>query len=199
MTASTHTGKGHLFILSAPSGTGKSTLCKRILSRFPDMRYSVSYTTRPPREGETEGSDYHFISREKFERRIDEGRWAEWAEVHGNYYGTSADLLEADLAAGRDILLDIDVNGARQIREKFPESVAVFILPPSMEALRHRLEKRSSEPAEVIAGRLAAAEKEIACSSEYTHVIVNDELETAAAELIELIKSYRDWGNPSHP
>ncbi len=194
MAATAHTEKGCLFILSAPSGTGKSTLCKRILSRFPDMRYSVSYTTRPPRAGETEGADYHFISREEFERRIREGRWAEWAEVHGNYYGTSADLLEADLAAGRDILLDIDVNGARQIREKFPESVAVFIMPPSMEALAHRLEKRSSEPPEMIADRLNAAEKEIACSSEYTHVIVNDELETAAAELIELIESCRDSG-----
>ncbi|MBS3731696.1 MAG: guanylate kinase [Desulfobacterales bacterium] len=198
MAATAHTEKGCLFILSAPSGTGKSTLCKRILSRFPDMRYSVSYTTRPPRTGETEGADYHFISREEFERRIREGRWAEWAEVHGNYYGTSADLLEADLTAGHDILLDIDVNGARQIREKFPESVAVFIMPPSMEVLRHRLEKRSSDPPEVIAGRLKAAEEEIACSSEYTHVIINDELETAAAELIELIESYRDAGKRLH-
>lgn len=183
---------GRLFILSAPSGTGKTTLCRRILSAFPDMRYSVSFTTRPPRNGETEGKDYHFISRLEFERMIRENRWAEWAKVHGNYYGTSADLLEEDLSKGRDVLLDIDVNGARQIIRRFPESMPIFIMPPSMDALRQRLKKRGSDPPEVIENRLRAAEKEIACSNEYRHVIVNDDLEETVEKLTALIKSYRN-------
>ncbi|MCF8112070.1 MAG: guanylate kinase [Desulfobacteraceae bacterium] len=183
--------KGLLFILSAPSGTGKSSLCRRILSRFPDICYSVSYTTRPPRNGEIEGRDYYFISREKFEEMISKGQWAEWAKVHGNYYGTSAYLLRRDLSAGNDVLLDIDVNGARQIRKRFTESVPVFIMPPSAEELRHRLEKRSSDPPEVIENRLKAAEEEMACRNEYPHIIVNDDLEKAADKLAALIKDYR--------
>lgn len=183
---------GRLFILSAPSGAGKTTLCRRILSAFPDIRYSVSFTTRPPRNGETEGKDYHFISRQEFERMIRENRWAEWAKVHGNYYGTSADLLEEDLSKGRDVLLDIDVNGARQIIRRFPESMPIFIMPPSMDALRQRLKKRGSDPPEVIENRLRTAEKEIACSNEYRHVIVNDDLEETVEKLTALIKSYRN-------
>lgn len=183
---------GRLFILSAPSGTGKTTLCRRILSAFPDICYSVSFTTRPPRNGETEGKDYHFISRQEFERMIRENRWAEWAKVHGNYYGTSADLLEEDLSKGRDVLLDIDVNGARQIIRRFPESMAIFIMPPSMDALRQRLKKRGSDPPEVIENRLRAAEKEIACSNEYRHVIVNDNLEETVEKLTALIENYRN-------
>ncbi|MFP4000039.1 MAG: guanylate kinase [Desulfobacterales bacterium] len=183
---------GRLFILSAPSGTGKTTLCRRILSAFPDMSYSISFTTRPPRNGEAEGKDYHFISRQQFERMIRENRLAEWAKVHGNYYGTSAELLEEDLGRGRDVLLDIDVNGARQIIRRFPESMPIFIMPPSMEALGQRLKKRGSDPPEVIENRLRAAEKEIACSNEYRHVIVNDDLEETVEKLTALIKSYRD-------
>ncbi|MFP4452153.1 MAG: guanylate kinase [Desulfobacterales bacterium] len=183
---------GRLFILSAPSGTGKTTLCRRILSAFPDMSYSISFTTRPPRNGEAEGKDYHFISRQQFERMIRENRLAEWAKVHGNYYGTSAELLEEDLGRGRDVLLDIDVNGARQIIRHFPESMPIFIMPPSMEALGQRLKKRGSDPPEVIENRLRAAEKEIACSNEYRHVIVNDDLEETVEKLTALIKSYRD-------
>ncbi|MFP4159808.1 MAG: guanylate kinase [Desulfobacterales bacterium] len=186
-----HAQKGRLFILSAPSGTGKTTLCRRILSAFPDMSYSVSYTTREPRDGEKEGREYHFISAEKFEQMIREGRWAEWAVVHGNYYGTSADLLERDLAAGHDVLLDIDVNGAGQIIKRFPESVTIFIMPPSIEALRHRLEKRSSEPPGVIEKRLRAAKEEMAHRHDYRHLIVNDSLEEAAQKLEDLIRQYR--------
>ncbi|MFO7932322.1 MAG: guanylate kinase [Thermodesulfobacteriota bacterium] len=187
----THAKKGRLFILSAPSGTGKTTLCRRILSAFPDMSYSVSYTTREPREGEKDGREYHFISAEKFEQMIREDRWAEWAVVHGNYYGTSADLLERELAEGRDVLLDIDVNGAAQIIKRFPQSVTIFIMPPSMEALRQRLEKRSSEPPAVIEKRLRAAEEEIAHRHDYKHLIVNDSLEEAAQKLEALIREYR--------
>ncbi|MBS3809486.1 MAG: guanylate kinase [Desulfobacterales bacterium] len=183
--------KGLLFILSAPSGTGKSTLCRLILSRFSDLCYSVSFTTRQPRDGEIEGKDYYFIAREKFEEMISKGEWAEWAKVHGNYYGTSAKLLRRELEAGNDVLLDIDVNGARQIRKHFDESVPVFLMPPSADELRKRLEKRSSDPPEVIEKRLKAAEEEMACRDEYPHIIVNDDLEKAADKLAALIKNYR--------
>ncbi|MCF8024081.1 MAG: guanylate kinase [Desulfobacteraceae bacterium] len=187
----TSSKKGCLFILSAPSGTGKSTLCRRILSRFPQLHYSVSFTTRPPRTGEKKGKDYHFISKDEFEQMIREDRWAEWAEVHGHYYGTSAELLENKLAAGCDVLLDIDVNGARQIVKQFSESVPIFIMPPSMETLRQRLENRSSDPPEVIEKRLKAAEQEIACRHEYRHVIVNDDLDETVENLAALIEKYR--------
>ncbi|MFW6081027.1 MAG: guanylate kinase [Desulfosalsimonas sp.] len=192
----TRVQKGRLFILSAPSGTGKTTLCRRILSAFPDMRYSVSFTTREPRTGEKDGREYHFIPSEKFEQMIRENRWAEWAVVHGNYYGTSADLLEGELASGHDVLLDIDVNGASQITKRFPDSVTVFIMPPSMEDLKNRLEKRSSEPPEVIEKRLRAAELEMAHRHDYNHLIVNDNLDEAARELESLIKEYRRSGGP---
>lgn len=186
-----HAQKGRLFILSAPSGTGKTTLCRRILSAFPDISYSVSYTTREPRDGEKDGREYHFISAEQFEQMIREDRWAEWAIVHGNYYGTSADLLERELAAGHDVLLDIDVNGAGQIIKRFPQSVTIFIMPPCLEALRQRLEKRSSEPPAVIEKRLRAAEEEMAHRHDYKHLIVNDSLEDAAQKLEALIRQYR--------
>lgn len=183
---------GRLFILSAPSGTGKTTLCRRILSAFPDMRYSVSYTTRPPRNGETEGEDYHFISREKFEQMIRENKWAEWAKVHENYYGTSAVLLEKELSEGHDVLLDIDVHGARQIIKRFAESVPVFIMPPTMDELYRRLKKRGSDRPESIEKRLRAARQEMACRNEYRHVIVNDDLEETVEKLAALIKEYRN-------
>lgn len=183
-------GRGRLFVISAPSGTGKTTLCRRMLRRFADLRYSVSYTSRPPRDGEIQGKDYHFVSRQTFERMIREGRFAEWAEVHGNYYGTSAGELERNLAAGRDILLDIDVKGARQILRRFPRSVTIFIMPPSMEALRRRLLQRNSDDPESVERRLQVAAEEMAARHAYRHVIVNDDLEQATAELTELIGGY---------
>ena len=129
----------NVFILSAPSGAGKTTLRRAVLDRFADIHYSVSFTTRPQRVGEVGGRDYHFISTAEFEEGIRSGRWAECARVHENYYGTSAEVLEQTLAAGRDILLDIDVQGARQILRRFPRSVTIFILPPSLEILEARL------------------------------------------------------------
>ena len=133
--------RGHLFILSAPSWTGKSTLCRALLAHFPDLQYSVSHTTRTPRKGECEGRDYRFISLPEFEQMIGQGKWAEWATVHGNYYGTSADDIEKHLSAGRDVLLDIDVQGAAQILKRYPDSVPIFIMPPSMAELKERIEK----------------------------------------------------------
>jgi len=180
----------HLFIISAPSGGGKTTLCREVRKHFPDMLYSVSYTTRKPRKGEQDGIDYHFIDKNEFKTRIDDGKWAEWALVYGNYYGTSADFLDEGLIAGQDILLDLDVQGARQLLERYAECVAIFIRPPSLEALQRRLEARGSDSAETNAVRLRNAEKEIAHQDLYHHVIVNDQLPIATAELISTIENY---------
>jgi guanylate kinase len=181
----------HLFIIAAPSGGGKSTLCREVLKRFPDMRYSVSYTTRKRRRGEKDGADYHFIDKRDFENGIKTGKWAEWAVVHGHYYGTSADFLADGFADGRDILLDLDVQGTRQILARYPNSVAIFILPPSLEVLRDRLEARGTDSPENIAIRLKNAEKEIAQKDFFHHIIVNEQLSKAVQELISVIVKYR--------
>jgi len=183
--------RGHLFIISAPSGAGKTTLSRAILKRFTDMLYSVSYTTRSSRKGEQNGVDYHFISKEAFKRDIEMGRWSEWAEVHGNYYGTSAEFIEKGLSSGRDILLDIDVQGTIQILKRHPDSVTIFVLPPSMNTLRQRLEMRGTESKTVLRRRLENAKKEMAHKDLYRHVIVNDQLSSAVEELISIIEGYR--------
>jgi len=182
---------GCLFVISAPSGAGKSTLCKMLLERFPDIRFSVSHTTRKPRSGETDGKDYYFITKDEFVKGTESGRWAEWAEVHGNFYGTSAEFLDKSLNAGNDILLDIDVQGTLQILRQYPDSITIFILPPSIEILRDRLKSRSTDTPEVIAGRLSNAEKEMAQKDRYRHIVVNDRLSETAGELISIIERYR--------
>ena len=184
----------HLFIIAAPSGGGKSTLCREVLKRFPDMRYSVSYTTRKRRRGEQDGVDYHFINKRDFKGGIKAGKWAEWAVVHGNYYGTSVDFLADGLAAGRDILLDLDVQGTRQILAHYPNSVAIFILPPSLKVLHDRLKARGTDSAESIAMRLKNAEKEIAQQDLFHHIIINERLSEAVQELISIIHKYRTHG-----
>jgi guanylate kinase len=186
--------KAFIFIVSAPSGAGKTTLCQAALAAFADMRYSVSFTTRPPRPGEENGRDYVFVTALEFEAGIRSVRWAEWARVHGNYYGTSADVLAQALSSGCDILLDIDVQGARQICARFPESVTIFIMPPSLEVLRQRLVSRGTDRPEVIALRIENAGREMAQRDVYRHVVVNDDLETAITELIHIIDSYRNGG-----
>lgn len=185
----------HLFIIAAPSGGGKTTLCREVRKRFSDILYSVSYTTRKLRDGEQEGVDYHFIDKDDFENGIAAGKWAEWALVHGNYYGTSADFLDKGLSDGRDILLDIDVQGTGQILEQYANSVAIFILPPSLEALQQRLIARGTDSAESIAVRLRNAEKEMNQQDLYHHIIVNDQLSKAVAELISIIENYRTTDN----
>jgi guanylate kinase len=185
------TARGHLFVVSAPSGGGKSTLCAEALSRCPDLRYSVSTTTRPPRPGETDGEAYFFVGRAAFEEKIKEGHWVEWAKVHDHYYGTSAPFLEAEIAAGRDVLLDVDVQGARQIVEKYPDCVTIFIMPPSLERLRQRLESRQSDSRAVIERRLVTAEKEMAQRHFYRHIIVNDDLQEAVDRFLSVIDHYR--------
>ena len=182
---------GCLLILSAPSGAGKTTLCQALCRHFPDMLYSVSHTTRLPRPGEIQGIDYHFIAKDEFIHLIKSGEWAEWAEVHGNYYGTSANFLKRGLEAGKDILLDIDVQGMLKILKRYPSSVTVFIRPPSLEALRERLESRGGDKPDIIKIRMINAKKEMAEAHRYRHVIVNDDLETATLELILLIDTYR--------
>jgi len=183
--------KGHLFIVSAPSGTGKTTLCNRVRKHFSDLYYSVSTTTRPARPGEQDGRDYHFVSVQEFERGIAEGRWAEWARVHGNLYGTSAQWIAEVLAKGGDILLDIDVQGARQILKRFPEAVTIFILPPDMAELERRLRLRGTDDDATVALRIVNAREEMAQQGLYRHVLVNDDLEKAAQAFINLLKRYR--------
>ena len=183
--------KSRLFILSAPSGAGKTTLCQAILQHFPDILYSVSHTTRPPRNGETPGIDYHFISQDEFLEMIASDKWAEWAEVHGNYYGTSADFLNHGLEAGKDILLDIDVKGMQKIVKLHPAGITIFIQPPSLDALRIRLESRGADSPNIIETRMTNAIQEMTEAHLYRHIVVNDNLTTATEELIRLIDTYR--------
>jgi guanylate kinase len=181
---------GRLFIVSAPSGAGKSTLCQAVRDRFPDLVYSISFTTRAPRAGEKDGLDYFFISKAEFEKRIRQEDMAEWAEVHGHYYGTSASFLKQQLSAGQRVLLDIDVKGTKQIIQLFPDSVTIFIMPPSLEELRERLEKRGADSPEAIQKRLAAAAAEIAQRDLYQHIIVNDRLNDAVEAFSDIISKY---------
>ena len=182
---------GHLFIVSAPSGAGKSTLCNAVRRHLSDLAYSVSYTTRPPRTGEREGADYYFISEADFMRGISEGRWAEWAKVHGNYYGSSAQWIERTLSSGRDILMDIDLQGARQMMHRFPLAVTIFIMPPSLEELEKRLRGRGTDSRQTIDLRLHNAKEEIAQRGICRHVVLNDDIDKATRVLIELIEGYR--------
>ncbi len=182
------TKKGRLFVVSAPSGTGKTTLCRLLIEEFSGMSYSVSLTTRKPREGEVHGKDYHFVTVAEFERMIENDELVEWANVHGNYYGTSLTFIRESLDRGRDILLDIDVQGAASIRKAYPEAVTIFIMPPSMEVLRQRLEKRGTDCPEVIETRIRNAVEEIGHKDQYTHVIVNDRLDIAKQQLFELVR-----------
>jgi len=191
MTSSGTKKLGVLFIISAPSGAGKSTLCRAVLNRFSDLVYSVSYTTRSMRGGEQNGVDYHFISKDEFEKGITHGRWAEWAEVHDHYYGTCADFLSRELNAGRDILLDIDIQGAGRILQRYPDGVTIFIMPPSLETLKSRLQSRGTDSPEVIAVRLKNARAEIAQKDVYRHIVTNDRLTDAVAELIAIFEKYR--------
>lgn len=175
--------KGLVFTVCAPSGTGKTTLLKRLLADSPGLRFSVSCTTRAPRAGERDGADYHFLDRETFLRRRDEGFFAEWAEVHGNLYGTPRQAVLDHLEAGSDVLFDIDVQGAAQLRQSLGQGCYVFILPPSLASLEARLRGRASDAAEVVARRLQNAPGEIARAAEFDCWVVNDDLETACREL----------------
>jgi guanylate kinase len=179
--------EGLIMIISAPSGAGKTTLCRELRNRFPAMRESISYTTRPPRPGEVDGEDYCFVSREEFQVMVAADAFAEWAEVHGNLYGTALKMLEEARKNGIDLLLDIDCQGARTLKQKFEGGVYVFILPPSMEELRRRLENRSSDAREVIERRIKRASDEIREARWYDYIIINDRIEDALEELSAIV------------
>lgn len=174
---------GLFMVLCAPSGAGKSTLIKRLRDEFPELSFSISATTRAPRPGETPDVDYHFLSRETFLTWREEGRLAEWAEVHGNFYGTPAEPVRAALAAGRDMLFDIDVQGAAQLRQSLGQGAYVFILPPSRAELSRRLSGRGTDSPEVVAKRLTAAHKELTEAPLFDYWVENADLDTAYADL----------------
>lgn len=174
---------GKLFVVSAPSGAGKTTLCRLMLEKFHELSYSVSHTTRSPRQGEVHGQDYFFIEKEEFEERIENNLWAEWAKVHDNYYGTSLILIRETLEKGGSLLLDIDVQGAKQITKAFPSAVTLFIMAPDLEILEQRLRSRGTDSEEAIEKRMKNAVNEIEQKDCYNHVIENDDLEISKKEI----------------
>lgn len=183
--------QGTLFIVSAPSGAGKTSLVRALLERLDGIEVSVSHTTRPKRPGEVDGINYHFVDVPAFEAMIERGDFVEHARVFDNYYGTSRPAVQARLAAGQDVILEIDWQGARQVRERFPEAQSVFILPPSRAALEERLTGRGTDDAEVIARRMRDAISEMSHYDEYDHVIINDDFAVALDELCALVLTSR--------
>jgi guanylate kinase len=172
--------RGLLVIVSSPSGAGKTTLCHRLMREYPAIKFSVSYTTRKPRSGEKDGVDYWFVAPDKFQQMIDAGDFAEWAEVHGNRYGTTRAAVSDALEGGIDVLFDIDYQGGRQLKSQFgDDSVMIWVLPPSLKVLEERLFRRATDSVEVITARLAMAKKELEQYGHYDYLIVNDELERA--------------------
>lgn len=178
-------------MVSAPSGAGKSSLVNALLKFEPNIKLSISFTTRAPRQGEENGREYHFVSVENFLERRNHGEFLEYAEVHGNYYGTSKLLIQEQMHDGIDVLLEIDWQGAQQVKQQFPKVASIFILPPSMNALEERLNNRGQDNADVIARRLLAAEGEMAHAPEFEYVIINQDFELALLELKAIIKATR--------
>lgn len=183
--------RGTLFIVSAPSGAGKTTLCRELVSSVPNLQFSVSYTTRPPRPGEVNDRDYTFVSEKDFRSMVSGGEFIEWAEVHGALYGTSERRLEEILVSGIDVILDIDTQGAMQIREKYAEGTYIFILPPSLEVLKKRLQARMTDSRDEIDKRLRRAVGEIKTYPRYDYVIINDNLQDALKEFTAIVISQK--------
>lgn len=184
-------GIGNLFVIAAPSGAGKTSLVRALVDSDPRLKLSVSHTTRAPRPGEVDGEHYHFTDSAHFARLIADDRLLEHAEVHGNFYGTARDPVEAAFAQGNDVILEIDWQGARQIRARFPACVGIFILPPSREALHERLDKRGQDSPAVIARRLANARGEMEHATEFDYLVVNDRFEDALADLAAIVRAVR--------
>lgn len=181
--------KGSVFILSGPSGSGKDTILKEILERRPDLFFSISSITREKRKGETDGEKYHFISREEFEEGLENNAFLEYNKYLDNYYGTPKAPVETHIAAGTDVLIEVDVNGARSIREKIPDAVSIFVMPPSFEVLKQRLSGRGTETEAQIEKRLNAALEEIRRAEEYDYIVVNDALSTAVSDTLSVLSA----------
>jgi guanylate kinase len=180
-----------VFIISAPSGSGKSTLVHRLLQSVPNLAFSVSYTTRPPRPGEKNAVDYNFLSRVEFEQRLARNEFLEYAEVYGNYYGTHRTSIDNAVQNHKDLVLDIDVQGARQLKVAIPEAIGIFVLPPSRQVLEQRLRARSQDSEEVIQRRLKAAAEEVRNYIQYDYVLINREIEESAAKLATIVQAER--------
>ncbi|MEM7054181.1 MAG: guanylate kinase [Pseudomonadota bacterium] len=181
---------GELYVIAAPSGAGKSSQIRRLLEHFPNLAFSVSATTRQPRQGENNGEHYHFIDRDAFRERIGQGRFLEHAEVFGHYYGTDRAHVEQFWQQGRDVLLEIDVQGAAQVRISHPQACQIFILPPSMEVLKKRLVGRGTDQADVIARRLGEAQNEISACTDFDWLVVNDDFDQAAEQLASIVRAW---------
>ena len=184
---------GNLFVIVGPSGVGKGTLIKRLIKRVPYFFLSVSATTRSPRDGEKDGINYHFLSRQDFEKKIEQKDFLEWASIYGNYYGTLKDKVEEKLSSPIDVILEIDIQGARQIMNNSgPDTVYIFIKPPSKEVLKKRLTDRGTESDEEIGKRLVIATEELKSESEFKHVVINDDLEAAVDNLVDIVIKCRE-------
>ena len=179
-----------LFVISGPSGAGKGTLVARVREQHPGLGLTVSATTRAPREGEIDGQSYYFLTDEEFKRRVDAGEFVEWAHVHGNSYGTLVSEVQSKLASGSSLILEIDVQGAFQVKERFPEAVLIFIQPPSLSILQQRLRDRGTETEQSLAIRMSNAEAELALADRYDDVVVNDDLDQAVHDLLEVIQKH---------
>ena len=179
--------QGVLVVLSGPSGTGKGTICKELLRSYPNLHYSVSATTRTPREGEANGVNYWFITKEEFQQMVETDELLEWAEVYGNFYGTPRRYVQEQLDCGKDVVLEIDIQGAMQIKKKFPQGIFIYVVPPSLEELADRIIKRGTDSLEVIKKRLSCASIELESAPNYHYVIVNDSLGTAVAKVEAII------------
>ena len=191
------TTRGRIFVISAPSGGGKSSLISRVLKRDPGLTLATSHTSRPPRKGERDGREYHFVSHADFLAMRGRGQFVEWVRLHGNLYGTSRKELDSLLKEGRDILLDVDIRGAASVADIYPDAVSVFVLPPSLEVLEERLRKRGSEEEEQVQTRLRAAKREVKAARRYSYCIVNESLDKAAAELEAVVVAERLRLSPS--
>lgn len=184
--------RGRLFVLSGPAGVGKGTVLRRVFEKLDNIVYSVSCTTRLPRPGEVDGVSYVFIDEGSFKKMVKEGRFLEWANVHGHFYGTRKDIVEDTIRDGKDVLLEIDVQGAAQVKNKMPDAVMIFIQPPSFEELIRRLKKRGTEGPDELELRISNAKKEMSHAAEYEHMIINDKVDKAADDLIKIVKKYRE-------
>lgn len=184
-------GKGLLFVVSAPSGAGKTSLCRAIMDELGNLTHSVSYATRHPRPGEIDGRDYHFVTPERFQMMIDNGDFAEWARVHANLYGTSRRVIDDMIAKGMDVILDIDTQGAKQIKEKYANAVFIFIMPPSIEILEERLRNRKSDHEDEIRKRMLRAREEIRDYGMYNYLVVNRDFDHALTELRSIVVAER--------